>query len=126
MSRHDLTIFLPQKNQEPTMAKKKPETPAAPAPAIPAPAMMPQTPMPAPAMPMQPGMPMQPAMMPMQPAMSGMQQANPMMAMMQMMQMMMGGGMAPSVVDPSAIPFTGAAPVADGDKGLDADIIRPA
>ena len=37
-------------------------------------------------------------------------QANPMMAMMQMMQMMMGGGMAPAVVDPSAMPFTGAAP----------------
>ena len=49
-----------------------------------------------------------------------------MLAMMQMMQMMMGGGLAPSVVDPSAIPFAGAAPVADGDKGLDADIIRPA
>jgi KaiC/GvpD/RAD55 family RecA-like ATPase len=46
--------------------------------------------------------------------------------MMQMMQMMMGGGLAPSVVDPSALPFTGAAPIADQDKGLDADIIRPA
>ena len=58
--------------------------------------------------------------------MPGMQQANPMMAMMQMMQMMMGGGMAPTVVDPSAMPFMGAAPQADADKGLDADIIRPA
>jgi KaiC/GvpD/RAD55 family RecA-like ATPase len=58
--------------------------------------------------------------------MQGMPQANPMMAMMQMMQMMMGGGMAPTVVDPSAIPFTGTMPPADADKGLDADIIRPA
>lgn len=51
--------------------------------------------------------------------------ANPMMAMLQMMQMMMGGGM-PQLVDPAALPFTGAAPVADTDQGLDADIIRPA
>jgi KaiC/GvpD/RAD55 family RecA-like ATPase len=75
----------------------------------------------------QPGMPMgQPGMMPMgQPGMGGMGMPNPMMAMMQMMQMMMGGGMGAPMVDPSAIPFSGQA-VADGDKGLDADILRPA
>ncbi len=104
------------------MAKKKPDTPppapAAPPP-MPVPAMMPQAPMPMPQMPM-------PGAMPMQPQMPGMPQANPMMAMMQMMQMMMGSGMAPSVVDPSAVPFTGSMPSADTDKGLDADIIRPA
>ena len=71
-----------------------------------------------------PGMP--PVMPGMPPGMPGMPQANPMMAMMQMMQMMMGGGMAPSMVDPSAVPFAGSAPVADVDKGLDADLIRPA
>ena len=77
---------------------------------------------------MQPGMPMpmQPGMgMPMQPGMG----QNPMLAMMQMMQMMqmMGGGMGPATVDPAAIPFAGGqVGVADGDKGLDADIIRPA
>jgi KaiC/GvpD/RAD55 family RecA-like ATPase len=86
-------------------------------------------------MPMQPGM-MQPGMMPMQPGMApgmgmpmqpGMGQ-NPMFAMMQMMQMMgsmMGGGMGAPMVDPSALPFTGQAGP-DTDKGLDADIIRPA
>ncbi|MCI0376200.1 MAG: AAA family ATPase [Gemmataceae bacterium] len=98
------------------MAKKKSDAPESPlavpaAPALQPPAMMPQG-MPA----MMPGM-----------AMPGMQQPNPMLAMMQMMQMMMsGGGMAPTVVDPAALPFTGAAAVQDGDKGLDADIIRPA
>ncbi|MCI0642242.1 MAG: hypothetical protein L0Y70_24455, partial [Gemmataceae bacterium] len=98
------------------MAKKKSDAPESPlavpaAPALQPPAMMPQ------------GMPgMMPGM-----AMPGMQQPNPMLAMMQMMQMMMsGGGMAPAVVDPAALPFTGAAAVQDGDKGLDADIIRPA
>jgi KaiC/GvpD/RAD55 family RecA-like ATPase len=73
------------------------------------------------------GMPMQqPGMMPGM-GMPGMQQ-NPMMAMMQMMQMMMGGaggGMAPPLIDPAAIPFVGSG-AADGDKGLDADILRPA
>ncbi len=98
------------------MAKKNaaPETPTpAPMSAGMMPAMAPQ------AMPgMMPGM--QPGM-----AMAAMQ-GNPMMAMMQMMQMMMGGGLAPSIVDPAALPFTGSAPVDDKDKGLDADIIRPA
>src|SRR4051794_34560864 len=75
-----------------------------------APAMMPGVPMAGYGMP-------QPAM----PAMPG----PPMMAMMQMMQMMMQGGLAPSVIDPSALPFAGGPAVADGDKGLDADIIRP-
>lgn len=51
--------------------------------------------------------------------------ANPMMQMAQMMQMMMGGGVAPSMMDPSAIPFSGAQAVADEDAGLNADIIRP-
>ena len=99
-------------------AKKKAATkaaaPAAPVPqAIPAPAMMPA------------GMPMQPGMaVPGMPAQPGM--ANPMMQMAQMMQMMMGGGMAPAGIDPSAVPFAGAGqPVADEDSGLDADIIRP-
>jgi KaiC/GvpD/RAD55 family RecA-like ATPase len=100
------------------MAKKKPaETPPAPvAPTPPPPAppqMMPQG-MPGMAAPPPMGMAAQPGM------------PNPMMAMMQMMQMMMGGGMAPTMVDPSAIPFAGSTPVADTDKGLDADLIRPA
>src|SRR6218665_2206654 len=50
---------------------------------------------------------------------------NPMLAMMQMMQMMMGNGAAPALMAPCAIPFAGQ-PVDDGDRGLDADIIRPA
>jgi KaiC/GvpD/RAD55 family RecA-like ATPase len=66
---------------------------------------------------------MQQGQMPMQP---GMPVMNPMMQMMQMMQMMMGGAAAGTMVDPAAMPFTGAAPVADGDRGLDAEIIRPA
>jgi KaiC/GvpD/RAD55 family RecA-like ATPase len=78
------------------------------------------------AMPMQqPGMamPMQQPGMGMMPGMGG---GNPMMAMMQMMQMMMGGGgVSAPMVDPAAVPFAGQA-VVDGDKGLDADIIRPA
>jgi KaiC/GvpD/RAD55 family RecA-like ATPase len=54
-------------------------------------------------------------------------QQNPMFAMMQMMQMMMGGGVAPTgMVDPSAVPFTSASAQPDTDPGLDADIIRPA
>jgi KaiC/GvpD/RAD55 family RecA-like ATPase len=82
-------------------------------------------------MPMQPGM-MQPGMMPMQPGMMqpGMMQPmpmgpNPMMQMMQMMQMMMGGGMGAPMVDPAAVPFSTQA-VADGDKGLESEILRPA
>jgi KaiC/GvpD/RAD55 family RecA-like ATPase len=53
--------------------------------------------------------------------------ANPMMAMMQMMQMMqmMGGGLGSPMVDPSAAPFGGQGQ-SDGDRGLDAEIIRPA
>jgi RecA/RadA recombinase len=54
---------------------------------------------------------------------------NPMLAMMQMMQMMqamMGGAMGAPGVDPASIPFGGGQAVADGDKGLDADILRPA
>ncbi|HMP00946.1 MAG TPA: ATPase domain-containing protein [Gemmatales bacterium] len=53
---------------------------------------------------------------------------NPMMAMMQMMQMMMaGGGMAAPMVDPAALPFAApAAALPETDRGLDADIIRPA
>ncbi len=90
------------------MAKKKTETgetEAAPAP----PAAMP------------PGMPMgMPGMAP---------GANPMMQMMQMMQQMMswggGMGMAPAI-DPSAVPFATAPAAPDADKGLDADVIRPA
>jgi len=69
---------------------------------------------------MQPGM-MQPGMM--QPAP---QMGNPMFAMMQMMQMMMGGGATGAMVDPAAIPFTTGGAQPDGDAGLDADIIRPA
>jgi KaiC/GvpD/RAD55 family RecA-like ATPase len=86
-------------------------------------------PMQQPQMMQQPGMmPMQqPGMgMPMQQPQMGMGQ-NPMMAMMQMMQMMgtMMGGMGSPMVDPSAVPF-GAQPTADGDRGLDGDILRPA
>jgi KaiC/GvpD/RAD55 family RecA-like ATPase len=73
--------------------------------------------------PMQPGM-QHPGMM-QQPGMGMPMQQNPMMAMMQMMQMMMGGGMGAPMVDPSAIPFSGQG-TADGDKGLDAEILRPA
>jgi len=52
---------------------------------------------------------------------------NPMMQMMQMMQMMMGQQMGMPQVDPSAMPFAQpSSPVADGDAGIDADIIRPA
>lgn len=105
------------------MAKKKAAPDAAESANVGVPHMAPA--MPIPGMPVlgMPGMPM-PGMQP-QMAMPGMQ-GNPMLAMMQMMQMMMGGGLAPSVVDPSALPFTGGALVADHDKGLDADIIRPA
>jgi KaiC/GvpD/RAD55 family RecA-like ATPase len=46
--------------------------------------------------------------------------------MMQMMQMMMGGGMAGAMVDPAAVPFTTGNVQPDVDKGLDAEIIRPA
>src|ERR1043166_723643 len=74
---------------------------------------------------MTPAMPGMPVGMPGMPA-AGAPAGNPMMAMMQMMQMMMGGGLAPAVVDPAAMPFTGAAPVADTDKGLDSEMIRPA
>jgi KaiC/GvpD/RAD55 family RecA-like ATPase len=65
-----------------------------------------------------------PGMMPNQMGMGG----NPMMQMMQMMQMMMGNQMGAPTVDPSAMPFANpmANAVADGDEGLDADIIRPA
>lgn len=114
------------------MAKKKSD-PAASAPSLPAPAIMPTQGVPLAGIPaMMPAGMMQPGMMPagMMPGMPMMPQAapapgNPMLAMMQMMQMMMGGGLAPAVVDPSALPFTGTGPTADGDQGLDADIIRP-
>jgi KaiC/GvpD/RAD55 family RecA-like ATPase len=81
-------------------------------------AMMPQ--MPAGMMPQMPGMamPQMPAMAP-----GG---GNPMMAMFQMMQMMMGGGMPSAMVDPAAMPFATPPAQTDGDKGLDAEIIRPA
>lgn len=71
----------------------------------------------------------QPGAMPQMPQMPGMMpgmQANPMMAMMQMMQSMMMGGMPQMAVDPSAAPFAAAAAVDDQDRGLDAEIIRPA
>ncbi|NIR42670.1 MAG: hypothetical protein GWM93_07435, partial [Gemmatimonadetes bacterium] len=52
---------------------------------------------------------------------------NPMMMMMQMMQGMMGGGGMPGMtMDPAAMPFATPQAVDDEDKGLDADIIRPA
>lgn len=105
------------------MAKKKTDDatpPAAAAPAaVPPPAIMPTTQYAAPPAGM-PGMMPQYGMP--QPAIQG----NPMVAMMQMMQMMMQSGMAPSMVDPAAVPFAGSAPQPDTDKGLDADIIRPA
>jgi KaiC/GvpD/RAD55 family RecA-like ATPase len=81
---------------------------------------------------MQPGMMqpqmMQPGMMPapqMQPPMMPMGN-NPMFAMMQMMQMMMGGGAGIPSVDPSAVPFSSSQAISDGDAGLDSEIIRPA
>lgn len=54
------------------------------------------------------------------------QMANPMMQMAQMMQMMMGGGGAPAMMDPSAMPFSGGQVVEDEDAGLNEDFIRPA
>ena len=51
--------------------------------------------------------------------------ANPMLALFQMMQMM-SGGLAVPAVDPSAVPFNVGTAKPDADKGLDADIIRPA
>ena len=108
------------------MAKNKSEGTAAGA-NVPQPQMQPQAQMPG-AMPgMMPGMPgMMPGMPGIMPGMPGMgMQMNPMMQMMQMMQMMMGGGMTAPMIDPSAVPFAGqSAP--DGDKGLDAEILRPA
>jgi RecA/RadA recombinase len=72
--------------------------------------------------------PMPPPAAPLMPPAAAMPvaQANPLLAMMQMMQMMMSGTGAAPAVDPAAIPFSGAAPPFDADKGLDADIIRPA
>lgn len=67
---------------------------------------------------MMPGMQPMPGMMPMM--------GNPMMQMMQMMQMMMGGMPQMQMGDPSAMPFAVGQPVQDADRGLDADIIRPA
>lgn len=100
------------------MAKKKTEDSAPP---VTPPPMMPTTNYAAP--PMMPQQ--QPGMMPGYGMPAQPMQGNPMMQMMQMMQMMMQSGMAPSVVDPSAVPFTGMAAPPDTDKGLDADIIRP-
>ena len=68
-----------------------------------------------------------PGMMPGMPGAAFPAQAgNPMMAMMQMMQMMMGGGMQGAMVDPAAMPFATPPAQSDGDRGLDAEIIRPA
>ncbi|MGO8670610.1 MAG: ATPase domain-containing protein [Capsulimonadaceae bacterium] len=53
-------------------------------------------------------------------------QANPMLAMMQMMQMMMGQTPAMPQMDPSAAPFATGTAQPDTDPGLDAGIIRPA
>ena len=70
------------------------------------------------------GMPMMPmGGMPGAPMMMG---QNPMYAMMQMMQMMMGGGMAAPTMDPAAMPFAQPSATPDTDPGLDAAIIRPA
>lgn len=98
------------------MAKKKSaaSAPIAPAPAPAAPSMLPGA--------MPGGGPMGMGGMGAGPMGGG---GNPMLAMMQMMQMMMGNGAAPALMDPCAIPFAGQ-PVDDGDRGLDADIIRPA
>ncbi|MFO0088618.1 MAG: hypothetical protein ACK52L_22340, partial [Pirellula sp.] len=106
------------------MAKKKasgPEdilaTPSTPG-MVPPPAMMP-----APAM----MPPINPAMAYGQPAMPQPMQPNPMFAMMQMMQAMMGntGVMPGGQIDPAAVPFAGSSPAQDTDTGLDSDIIRP-
>ena len=73
---------------------------------------------------MMPGQMMPGQMMPgqMMPGMAG----NPMLGMMQMMQMMMGGGVAMPQVDPSAVPFAVQQAGPDNDPGLDAEFIRPA
>ena len=85
--------------------EKRTETPVAEAP----------TPAPAPPAAM-PGMP---------PGMQAMA-SNPMFQMMQLMQSMMGGGAMPAV-DPAAVPFsTGTEATGSEDKGLEADVIRPA
>ncbi len=67
--------------------------------------------------------------MPMQPQMQMMPQISPQQMMQQMMQAMMmgmGGAMASPMIDPSAIPFAAPDSQAAEDKGLDAEIIRPA
>jgi KaiC/GvpD/RAD55 family RecA-like ATPase len=57
------------------------------------------------------------------PALPNMQ---PMMQMMQMMQTMMGMSQGFPLVDPSAVPFAAPEAAAAEDKGLEADLIRPA
>ncbi|MCU0242131.1 MAG: AAA family ATPase [Vicinamibacteria bacterium] len=57
------------------------------------------------------------------PAMAG---VNPMYQMMQMMQTMMGMTQGMPMLDPAAMPFTAPEAPASEDKGLDADLIRPA
>lgn len=75
---------------------------------------------------MNPGM-MNPGMMnPMGGMMNPMGQMNPMMQMAQMMQMMISGGAATGMMDPSAVPFSVGQPVDDGDAGLKEDFVRPA
>ncbi|MCA9067121.1 MAG: hypothetical protein KDA96_28870, partial [Planctomycetaceae bacterium] len=53
-------------------------------------------------------------------------QMNPMMQMAQIMQMMLSGGAASGMIDPSAVPFNAGQVVDDGDQGLNEDFVRPA
>ena len=61
------------------------------------------------------------------PALPSVPGGNPMMQMMQMMQAMMAmGGAVMPPVDPAAVPFAAVDAAAAEDKGIEADIIRPA
>lgn len=75
---------------------------------------------------MNPGMMNTGMMNPMGGMLNQMGQMNPMMQMAQMLQMMMSGGAATGMMDPSAVPFSVGQPVDDGDAGLKEDFVRPA
>src|SRR5512145_410746 len=59
-------------------------------------------------------------------AMPGMGNMAPMFQMMQMMQSMMGMAQGMPMIDPAAMPFAAPETAASEDKGLEADLIRPA
>lgn len=77
----------------------------------------PQEPVPAPFAPPAPAAPV---------SLPGLPAVNPMLQMMQMMQTMMGMAQGLPLVDPAALPFTAPEAPAAEDRGLEADLIRPA